>query len=338
MEIAAFTLVWIGLALYALLAGADFGVGLWVLFASFTRREEEIRKAAFGYFGPVWEVNGLFLVFFIVGLMAAFPPALALLSRALIGLVLFALVMFVVRSCAYALLHHGPERYHGVARWTFAISSVLAGLGLGYAAVAPSSGFIRGDTLDPAFYTSPLALTALPLTLTGSAHLAAVVIAAYAHARQRGEVATEWLRRAALFAGAAMLPLTVIFTIALVAEVDYIRDQLASLRLLPMVAGGVAILLGMWSLLRRRYASASLLIFAGYFAGLMGGAFMMYPYMVYPELTISEGAAPDASLLFYLVITAVGLPLLIAAMVALYNMTLGPERAQSERLREPAEG
>lgn len=329
MDVAAFTLVWIGLALYALLAGADFGVGLWVLVASLAKREEEIRKAAFGYFGPVWEVNGLWLVFFIVGLMAAFPKALALLSRALIALVLFALVMFVVRSCAYALLHHGPERYHGVAQWTFGISSVLAAMGLGYAAVAPSSGFIRGDTLEPGFYISTLSLSALPLTLTGSAHLAATVIAAYAHARERGEVATEWLRRAGLVAGAAMLPLTVIFTIALVAEVDYIGDQLSSLRVLPMVAGGVAVLLGMVSLLRRRYASAALLVFGGYFAALMGGAFVQYPYMVYPELTIAEGAAPSESLLFYLVITALGGPLLIAAMLALYNTALGPERAQS---------
>ena len=31
MEIAAFTIIWVALGLYALLAGADFGVGVWVL-------------------------------------------------------------------------------------------------------------------------------------------------------------------------------------------------------------------------------------------------------------------------------------------------------------------
>src|SRR3712207_6025497 len=152
MEVAAFTIVWIGLALYALLAGADFGVGFWVLVSYATGRGADLRRDAFGYFGPVWEVNGLFLVFFIVGLMAAFPRALALLGTVLIPLVLAALVMFVLRSAAYAMLHHGPERYRAASAWVFAVTSIVAGVGLGYAAVAPVSGFIDERSLDDAFY------------------------------------------------------------------------------------------------------------------------------------------------------------------------------------------
>jgi cytochrome d ubiquinol oxidase subunit II len=329
MDDAAFTFVWVGMALYALLAGADFGVGLWVLVASLTGHAEDVRRAAFGYFGPVWEVNGLFLVFWLVSIIAAFPKALAVLATALIPLVLLALVMFVIRSAAYAMLHHGPDRYRRVSRWGFGVSSLVAAAGLGYAAVAPVSGFIRGDELDDAFYTSAVALTAIPLTLAAVAHLAAVVIAAYAAVRH--PPAVEWFRRAALVSGLLVLPLTIAFTAALADQVPYVEDRLTELVVLPMLLGGVLIFLGTVALWTRRYARAAMLVFAGYFCGLVGGAFVPYPYMVLPELTIAEAAAPDATLVAYLIVTGAGAPLLVAALLALYHTALGPGRGDKVR-------
>lgn len=324
MEDAAFTFLWVGIALYALLAGADFGIGLWVLVAQFAGRGEDLRRAAFGYFGPVWEVNGLFMVFWIVTLYAAFPRATALLAVALIPLVLAALVMFVIRSAAYAMLHHGPERHRGVATWAFGLSSLVAAAGLGYAAVAPISGFIRGDEVADDFYTSAVALTAIPLTLAAVAHLAAVVLAAYAAVRHPPVV--DFFRRAALGTGLLVLPLTIAFTIALADQVPYVEDRMTDPVVIPMLVGGVLIFLGTVALWLRRYARAALLVFGGYFCGLVGGAFVPYPYMVLPELTIDEAAAPDPTLTGYLIVTGVGAPLLIAALLALYHTALGPGR------------
>ena len=331
METAAFTIIWVSLALYALLAGADFGVGVWVLVSYLTRRGEEVRRDAFGYFGPVWEVNTLFLVFFMVGLMSAFPKALGLLGRTLIPLVLAALVMFVLRSAAYALLHHGPERGRTAATVVFGISSVAAGLGLGYAAVAPASGFITADSLPSDFYSSPIALASLPLSLAASAHLSALVVAAYGAVRESR--ATEWFRGAALISGLVVLPCAGLFTLAMVSDVPHTSERLQGPHIIPMLVGGVIIFIGTVALWRRRYAAAALLTFVGYLCGLLGGAFAQLPYMVYPALTLSEAAAPGATLVAYLVVTGLGAPLLIAAMVALYHTTLGPDR---RRRRETA--
>ena len=327
MEDAAFTFLWVGIALYALLAGADFGVGLWVLVARFTGRGDDLRKAAFGYFGPVWEVNGLFMVFWIVTLYAAFPKATRVLAIALIPLVLAALVMFVIRSAAYTMLHHGPERHGGWSTWAFGISRLVAVAGLGYAAAAPVSGFIRGNEVEDGFYTSAVALTAIPLTLAAVAHLSAVVLAAYA--AERHPPVVEWFRRAALAAGLLVLPLTIVFTLALADRVPYIEDRLTDPVVVPMLIGGVLVFLGTVALWLRRFARAALLVFGGYFCGLVGGAFLPYPYMVLPELTIDEAAAPDPTLVGYLVVTSVGAPLLIAALLALYHTALGPGRNRS---------
>ena len=322
METASFAIIWIGLALYALLAGADFGVGVWVILSYFTDRGEELRKDAFGYFGPVWEINTLFLVFAIVGLMTAFPKAIDVLGHALIPLVLVALVLFVVRAGAYALLHYGPERTRGPATIVFAVSSVLAGMGLGYAAAAPASGYITGESLPGDFYTSALALAALPLTLLASAHLSAVVIAAYGSARETP--ATEWYRRAGLFAAIAVLPFVGLFTLAMLSDVDYTSDRLQSARAIPMAVGAIVVGLGTLALLKRRYALAALLTFAGYLSGLLGGAFAQLPYLVYPSLTLEEAASPDATLTAYLISTAIAGPVLLIAMGVLYHLTVGP--------------
>lgn len=333
MEHAAFTLIWIGLALYIVLAGADFGVGVWVLasYATGGERGAALRKDAFGYFGPVWEVNTLFLVFFMVGLITAFPRALALLAEELMPLVLFALVMFVFRAGAYALLHHGPPRSRPPAVVVFAVSSVVAGVGLAYAAVAPASGFIKGDELDPAFYLSPVALTSLPLALAACAHLSAVVIAAYAAAR--ASALTGWWRWAALGAAVAVFPTVVVFTGGMLANVDHTSDRLFGPLAIPMVLGALAVAAGTLALWRRRYVTAALLVFAGYLAGLMGGAFAQLPYLVYPALTLEQAAAPNATLGAYLAVTGLGFPLLMAAMLALYHTTLGPQlgRGRADR-------
>lgn len=322
METASFTIIWVGLALYALLAGADFGVGVWVLWSYFTKRGDELRKDAFGYFGPVWEINTLFLVFAIVGLVTAFPKSIDVLGHALTPLVLIALALFVVRAGSYALLHYGPETGQRAATIAFAVSSVLAGMGLGYAAAAPASGYITGDTLPAAFYTSSLALAALPLTLLASAHLSAVVIAAYGSAR--ATPATEWYRRAGLAMAIAVVPFVGLFTLAMLSDVDYTSDRLQSARAIPMVVGAIVVGLGTLALWKRRYATAALLTFAGYLCGLLGGAFAQLPYLVYPSLTLEEAASPDTTLTAYLVATGVGAPLLLAAMVVLYHLTVGP--------------
>ncbi len=322
MEIAAFTTIWVGLALFALLAGADFGVGFWVLASYLTDRGPELRRDAFGYFAPVWEINFLFLVFFMVGLIAAFPKGLGLLADVLDALILVALILFVFRSASYALLHHGPRPTRGPATLVFAVSSVVAGVALGYTAAAPASGFIRGPDLPAAFYTSFVALASLPLTLAASAHLSAIMISAYGAVRASRQ--TEWYRWAAMGTGVVVVPCAVLFTVAIIAEVEHTGERLQGPSIIPMVIGGAIVFLGTIALWRRHYAMAALTIFAGYFLGLMGGAFAQLPYLIYPAMTISEAAAPRGSLIAYLVATGAGAPLLLVAMLALYHTTIGP--------------
>ena len=75
----------LGLIAYGVLGGADFGGGVWDLFASGPRKAEQ-RRAIARAMGPVWEANHVWLIFVIVVLFSAFPPAYAALSVGLFGL------------------------------------------------------------------------------------------------------------------------------------------------------------------------------------------------------------------------------------------------------------
>src|SRR3989441_12771023 len=67
---------------YAVLAGADFGGGVWDLFASGPRKRAQ-RAAIAHAMGPVWEANHVWLIFVLVLLFTCFPRGYAALVTAL---------------------------------------------------------------------------------------------------------------------------------------------------------------------------------------------------------------------------------------------------------------
>ena len=61
------------LTAYVVLAGADFGAGVWDLLATGPRKDEQ-RHVIAKAIGPVWEANHVWLIFLAVILFTAFPP------------------------------------------------------------------------------------------------------------------------------------------------------------------------------------------------------------------------------------------------------------------------
>src|SRR5580698_5161385 len=61
---------------YTVLAGADFGAGLWTLLAvGGSARARRIRDEARHAMGPVWEANHVWLIFVLVIAWTAYPVA-----------------------------------------------------------------------------------------------------------------------------------------------------------------------------------------------------------------------------------------------------------------------
>ncbi|MFD0638988.1 cytochrome d ubiquinol oxidase subunit II [Catenulispora yoronensis] len=97
------------LAAYALLAGADFGAGVWDLLARGRHADRERRLIAHAL-GPVWEANHVWLIFVIVATFSGFPTAFGLIARGLELPLAFALAGIVLRGAAYVYRAYGEER------------------------------------------------------------------------------------------------------------------------------------------------------------------------------------------------------------------------------------
>ena len=132
------------LVLYALLGGADYGGGVWDLFA-FGPRARQQRALIAEAISPVWEANHVWLILVIVILFTAFPPAFAAIATALHIPITLLLIGIVLRGTAFTFRTYDVQRDDVQRRWSllFSISSIITPVLLGITLGAIASGTIR---------------------------------------------------------------------------------------------------------------------------------------------------------------------------------------------------
>src|ERR1700733_11733086 len=93
----------VGLVLYVVLAGADFGAGFWQLLAGGGSAGDRIRDHAHESMAPVWEANHVWLIFVITVLWTAYPSAFSSIASTLSLPLFIAAIGIILRGAAYAL-------------------------------------------------------------------------------------------------------------------------------------------------------------------------------------------------------------------------------------------
>jgi cytochrome d ubiquinol oxidase subunit II len=136
--------VGLGLIVYALTGGPDFGAGIWSLLARGPRKAAQ-REAVHHAIAPIWEANHVWLIFVIVVLFSAFPRAFAAISIALHIPIALALLGIVFRGAAFAFHAYGIHTDRTRQRWSrvFYFSSIATPVLLGNIAGALGTGDIR---------------------------------------------------------------------------------------------------------------------------------------------------------------------------------------------------
>jgi cytochrome d ubiquinol oxidase subunit II len=317
---------------YAVLAGADFGGGVWDAFAAGPRRHEQ-RDAIARAMGPVWEANHVWLIFVIVLLFTCFPPAYAALSEALFIPFHLVLLGIILRGAAFVFRAYSPEsaRRPGAPgrqgrRWgaVFGVASVITPVLLGACLGAVSAGGVRvvGGSVFTAgmAWLRPLSLAMGGFALAVCAYLAAVYLANETHGELR-----EDFRRRALWAGTAVVAMSALMLPLLYAQAPHLWHGLASAVAAPVLAVGViAALLSGWALWRRRPRLARAATVAQTVCLLAGWGIAQHPYLIYPDVTIQGAAAGDATLRFVLWSTPFGMALLLPSLWWLLRVFKGP--------------
>ncbi|MDE3152179.1 MAG: cytochrome d ubiquinol oxidase subunit II [Gemmatimonadota bacterium] len=316
----------LALNVYALTGGADFGGGVWDLFAGGPRREQQ-RALIAQAIGPIWEANHVWLVVVVVLCFTAFPPAYALLGTVLHIPLALLLVGIVMRGSAFVFRSYGSRTWEQRRRWgaTFAVASTLTPLLLGVTIGAIATGAVGDAGGQPAalpfreVYVAPW-FAAFPL-LTGALALAlfAMLAAVYLTLETHDPALQDDFRRRGLMA--AVMVFVCAFAALIAAHVDapIMRAGLmTSPWALPFqIATGVAAIAVIASLWRRRYGAARLAAGAQVSLMLWGWAVAQYPYVVPPTLTIRGAAAPRITLQIVAWALAAGALLLVPSLAYL---------------------
>ena len=156
------------LVAYAVLAGADFGAGIWDLVARGDRRAAH-QAALAKAIGPVWEANHVWLIFLVVLLFTCFPAAYAQASVALFWPIHLVLIGIVLRGAAYVFRAYaaGSDVTRDAWGHVFGASSAVTPILLGMCLGALSTG-------DPYRWYDPFPIATGVLALLICAYLAAV--------------------------------------------------------------------------------------------------------------------------------------------------------------------
>jgi len=338
-------ILWLSLIVYAVLGGADFGGGIWDFFA-FGQEAERQRRLIGQALGPVWEANHVWLIFLIVGLFTAFPPAFSILSTALFVPFTLAVIGIVLRGAAFMFRGQvdDAKTLHKIWGRVFSTASTITPFFFGAAAAAVASGQVhvqeaRVQTDLLAGWTTPFALTIGALALSLCAVLAAVNLIVEAQNSNEPEL-VEAFRRRAMIAGAFTLVLDAIAFILSPFQAPLLLNGALD-HALPLIIATALIGVGAaTSLLLRRYRLARVLAFTVTAFIFASWGLSQFPYLVPVSVTISNAASPPSTQLALLIGTLVGMALLLPSLWLLFHVFKGKHPAlngqeKAEETKEP---
>ncbi len=324
LEAAPLVLALVGLALYVVLGGADFGAGFWQLLAGRGARGERVREHAHAAMAPVWEANHVWLVFVLVVMWTCYPVAFGSIVSTLAIPLFVAAIGIIFRGTSYALrAGTARPREQRTVDTVFGLASVLTPFALGtvvgaLADQAVPVGNAAGDLWTS--WTSGLSLTIGVLAVALGAYLAAVYLAADAVRRNSAELEAAFRRRA-LAAGVVAGALAVVGLLVVRSEARPLFDDLVGAGLPALIVSGAAGLGTLALVWRRHYEPARYSAAVAVAAVVAGWAIAQQPVLL-PGLTVSEAAAGDDALIAVLVSVGAGALLLAPSLAFLFTLTL----------------
>jgi cytochrome d ubiquinol oxidase subunit II len=307
--------VWSGILAFAVFAyvvldGFDLGIGILTPFA----QSEEDEETMIGAIAPVWDGNETWLVLGGGGLMAAFPLAYAILLPALYAPLIAMLLALIFRGVAFEFRHRN-DAHRRAWTWGFMLGSYVATFAQGVAL----GTVIQGIEVDGRAYAggwfdwlTPFSVLTGAALIFGYALLGAcfLIMKTRAHLQER-MFALALPLAVAVLAFIAVVSLWTPFLSPALSERWFSWPNIAFLAPVPVLVALIAA--GLFrSLARGREAMPFVMAILLFLISYAGIGVSVYPFIVPRAVTVWEAAAPDESLVFLLVGTAILIPIILA--------------------------
>ncbi len=315
----------IGLVLYTVLAGADFGAGFWQLFPGRGDRAQRIREHAHHSMAPVWEANHVWLIFVLTVVWTAYPVAFASIASTLSVPLFIAAIGIILRGTAYATRSGSASpRERAAIDTVLAGSSILAPFALGTMVGAIASRRVPVGNAGGALLRSWLNPTSLligVLAVATSAYLAAVYLAADAVRLDEPELAGAFRRRA-LAAGLAAGAVAAAGIVVVHGDAHPLFHRLLHTDAVGgLVVSGLAGLATLALVQRSRFEAARVTAAVAVAAMIAGWAIAQNPTLL-PGLTIRAAAASHEALVCLVVAILAGGAILFPSLGLLFRLVL----------------
>jgi NADH:ubiquinone reductase (H+-translocating) len=289
----------VALTLYVLLGGADYGAGVWDLLATGPRTLKQ-RQFLSHAIGPVWEADHVWLILVIVVLFTAFPPAFAAITTSLNVPITLMLVGIVLRGAAFSFRSYGSGEAKSWREWgrLFSIASTITPVLLGVTIGAIASGRIPenpsrlSDFVTP--WLTPFGFAVGLMALALFSHLSAV----YALCEIDDVNLSDDFRVRAIASGIVAGVMAGIVLLLSTNEAPVVWHALVHRNSeWPLVCLAAALAsTALFCLWTRRFKIARFCAAGEVALILWAWAFAQFPYLVPPDLTIYNSAAPPLTM------------------------------------------
>jgi cytochrome d ubiquinol oxidase subunit II len=319
-------LILAGIAAYIVLAGADFGAGLWYLLAGPRGRGRPVREFTYHAIAPVWEANHVWLIFVLVVTWTAYPEAFGSIASTLAVALFVAAIGIVMRGTAYAMRSGAPpdRESEGLIGLIFGASSILTPFALGTVIGGIASGRVPVGNAAGDLFTSwlnPTSITIGVLVVATSGYLAAVYLAADATRAGHAELARAFRSRA-LVTGVLSGALAVAGLFVLRADARALFDDLTGAPgIVAVIASAVAGVTTIVLVRAERYGPARVAAALAVASIVAGWGIAQRPDLL-PGLTVHDAAASHATLVALLISMAAGVLILVPSLVLLFGLVL----------------
>lgn len=341
----------LGVTLYAVLGGADFGAGIWDLTAGSAAGGARMRGVIERSMGPVWEANHVWLIFVLVVCWTAFPSFFGSAMSSLwipMAIIAFGIIL---RGSAFAL--RGQAATINEARAlgaVFALSSVIVPFALGTVAGGIASGRVAyGNAASDIWsaFLNPFSIFVGILAVVFCAYLAAIFLVGDATRMGDTEIAEAFRKRALISGSLAGLLALAGLPIAK-SHATYLYEGLTSgMGLVCVIVSALAGIVTLAMIWRgaRQWPRLSAAVAVG--AVTAGWGFAQAPYLLPPgparsSLELSEAAGASATLISLLIAVGFALIFIVPSLAWLYKLTLTgeiePPAHDYENLAKPDKG
>jgi cytochrome bd ubiquinol oxidase subunit II len=323
-----------GVALYTVLAGADFGAGIWQLLSGPGEHGERIREHAHESMGPVWEANHVWLIFVLTVTWTSYPVFFGSIASTLSVALFIAGLGIILRGASYALRSGAASgRETLMVDGAFSIASLLTPFALGCTAGAIAAervpvGNAAGDEFSS--WLSPVPLMVGALAVCFSVYMAAIFLAADEHRTGDREMADSFRIRA-LVAGAVAGAVSIAALIVVHADAHSLYTGLVhGGALATMIVSVVAGLITLGLVWARVFEPARVTGAIAVAAVIAAWAIARHPVLL-PGLTIAQAAASHDTLVTVVVAVVAGGVLLFPSLALLFTITFrGARTAEAQ--------